>query len=193
MKQKTTNVQRRPDRRNQGTLSERVGGGGGGGRGRCEKQKKDSSYIVRQTRCGSVGTKGRWSKGKSLNEKKKATAVLSCIDLLSRKRMNIRTKKVRGVTSPAVAELSKVGQRLLGRPHRALPLAQFVGERDEQLAVALALVRGEGEDARQVVFLRRGLKRESVSSKSNGHGEGRGRGRSAAAGHSDGTSSSVAE
>lgn len=49
---------------------------------------------------------------------------------------------------PAIAELAKVRQRLLRRPHHVLPLAELVGERDEQLAVALALERGEREDAR---------------------------------------------
>lgn len=60
---------------------------------------------------------------------------------------------------PAVAELAQVRQRLLRRPHHVLPLAELVGERDEQLAVALALERGECEDARQVVLLGRGLEK----------------------------------
>lgn len=64
---------------------------------------------------------------------------------------------------PAVAELAQIGQRLLRRSHHVLPLAQLVGERDEQLPVALALVRREGEDARQVVLLRRGLKKKRRS------------------------------
>lgn len=58
---------------------------------------------------------------------------------------------------PPVAELAQVGQRLLRGAHGVLPLAQLVRERDEQLAVALALVGGEGEDTRQVVFFRRRL------------------------------------
>lgn len=66
------------------------------------------------------------------------------------------------IALPAVAELSQVRQRLLRRPHHVLPFAQLVRERDKQLAVALALKGGKGQDARQVVFLGGRLSREKI-------------------------------
>mmetsp|Transcript_19883 Transcript_19883/g.50441 ORF Transcript_19883/g.50441 Transcript_19883/m.50441 type:complete len:448 (-) Transcript_19883:704-2047(-) len=48
---------------------------------------------------------------------------------------------------------TQVGQRALGRAHLALNLGQLVRHGDEELAVALALVRGEAQDAGQVVPL----------------------------------------
>ena len=47
--------------------------------------------------------------------------------------------------------LAEVGQRPLRGAYFALDLRQLVGEGDEELAVALALVCRQCEDARQVV------------------------------------------
>ena len=51
----------------------------------------------------------------------------------------------------AVGELAQVGERLLGAARHALHLRQLVAEGDQQLAVALALVRRQDHDARHVV------------------------------------------
>ena len=51
----------------------------------------------------------------------------------------------------AVAEQAEVGEGFLGGPELALALAELVAEGDEEAAVALSLVLGEGEDAGQVV------------------------------------------
>ena len=53
----------------------------------------------------------------------------------------------------ARTHLPQVRQRPLWRPDPVLPLGQLVGKLDEELAVALALVGGQGEDAGQVVVL----------------------------------------
>ena len=53
-----------------------------------------------------------------------------------------------------VAELAEVAERLLWTAHHLLHLAELVTERDEQLAVTLPLVRGQGQDAGNVVTVR---------------------------------------
>mmetsp|Transcript_41598 Transcript_41598/g.106452 ORF Transcript_41598/g.106452 Transcript_41598/m.106452 type:complete len:349 (+) Transcript_41598:700-1746(+) len=57
----------------------------------------------------------------------------------------------------AVAHLPQVAQRPLRRAHAPLLFGELVREGDEEAAVALALVRRQREDARQVVLLLRGL------------------------------------
>lgn len=53
----------------------------------------------------------------------------------------------------AVGHVAQIGERALGRADLALQLAQLVAHRDQELAVALALVRRQRQDARQVVAL----------------------------------------
>lgn len=44
----------------------------------------------------------------------------------------------------AIAELAQIGEGLLGGANALLQLGQLVAEGDEELAVALTLVRGQG-------------------------------------------------
>ena len=55
----------------------------------------------------------------------------------------------------AVAQQAEVGQRLFGAAHLALALGELVAEGNEQPAIALALVRREGQDASDVVVVGR--------------------------------------
>ena len=57
-----------------------------------------------------------------------------------------------------VAHRPQVGKGPLRGPHLVLPLREGVREGDEKLPVALALMRRERQDARQVVVLRRALR-----------------------------------
>lgn len=66
-----------------------------------------------------------------------------------------------------IAQLAEVRQGLLRRPHLLLPLRQLVGQRDEELAVAVALVGREGQDARQVVVLPAALLLWPITNKSS--------------------------
>lgn len=56
-----------------------------------------------------------------------------------------------------VGDVAQVGQRALRRAHAALDLGQLVRHGDQELAVALALVGRQREDAGQVVALIRAL------------------------------------